>query len=180
MLNRIFHVDRGRSAGFGTFACWDNSRQGRADKALSSTACSLAAVKVYGAGQQESEGSHYQDAVLCTQEILLSAQGSGGSRVNNIVQFGGAGVLKVQHNTTFKTILRRCFALLVAFALASGIITTFRLLLIKLLLPAPQACANLCVSEVLCTLQIVVCDRVKEGMAYSHSANCERCRWLPP
>ena len=58
--------------------------------------------QIYGARQQESEGGHYRDAVLCTQEILLSAQGSGGSRVNNIVQFGGAGVLKVQHNTTFK------------------------------------------------------------------------------
>lgn len=84
--------------------------------------------KAHGARQHESEGSNYQDAILCTQEILLSAQGSSGSRVNNIVQFGGAGVLKVQHIATFKTILRRCFALPVAFALASSTVTTFRLL----------------------------------------------------
>lgn len=28
------------------------------------------------------------------QEIVLSPEGDGGARVNNIVQFGGAGVLK--------------------------------------------------------------------------------------
>lgn len=43
------------------------------------------------------------DVFICSfahQEILLTARGKGGPRVNNIVQFGGAGVLKVLNTET--------------------------------------------------------------------------------
>ncbi|KAK9846661.1 hypothetical protein WJX81_008660 [Elliptochloris bilobata] len=50
------------------------------------------------------------DAFAVYQEILLDAEGDGGARVNNIVQFGGAGVLKVEAEAITDTRPREGFA----------------------------------------------------------------------